>query len=152
MPLPLHLLLAPVFWSIWALVCFSVLSGKWVHGLVGQAGPVRPDESALEREIRVQWIYASDGPFLLSLALNLASLAAAVLSQSLGANHDTLMLGVSSAINVGFLFANVSFLHGMRHRMAQSVRCNIVFNFAFASALAVALLMTLFGTAARNSQ
>ena len=49
---------------MWAGTVCLVVVGRGLHWVVGQHGPVAEPESEIEHEVRVWWIYPSDGAFL----------------------------------------------------------------------------------------
>ena len=59
----------PIYWSLIIIIMFCLLPGRWVHIPVGQGGPVRDDEMPQEKLARIQWIYCTDGPMALTVAL-----------------------------------------------------------------------------------
>lgn len=48
----------PFYWALLVIAVASILLGRWTHAIFGQGGPVREDELSIERQVRVQWIYA----------------------------------------------------------------------------------------------
>lgn len=49
----------PCYWLLMLVTTPCVCWGRWIHALLGQGGPVRDDESEIEREARIQWIYTT---------------------------------------------------------------------------------------------
>lgn len=48
----------PFYWALLIILVASILLGRWTHAIFGQGGPVREDELKIERQVRIQWIYA----------------------------------------------------------------------------------------------
>lgn len=49
----------PLYWLCTLITMPCLCWGRWIHALLGQGGPVRHDESTIEREARIQWIYTT---------------------------------------------------------------------------------------------
>lgn len=129
----------PLYWLLWFLAIICLVSGRWTHSVFGQ-GDGFPGESELEREVRIYWLYCTDGPVLMATLVDFYELGVAIEDNALGWNNDTLILFISFCVNFGFLAGNITFAHAMRQRRATAVKMILGCNFAFASGLAVALV------------
>lgn len=129
----------PFYWFLWVLAVGCIVSGRWTHSIFGQ-GDGFPGESELEREVRIYWLYCTDGPVLLATLFDFFVLGVDLKQKLIGWNNTTLELAISFCVNLGFLAGNVSFASAMRRRRATAVKMIIGCNFAFASGLAVALV------------
>ena len=65
----------PLYYALGLLIAISLVSGLWVHRPFRQDGPVRADETSIEREARIQWIYMTDGPFAIGFFMELLQYA-----------------------------------------------------------------------------
>ena len=63
----------PLYWLCFAGTVALIVVGRCVHWLFGQHGPIAQPESSVEHEVRVWWIYPSDGAFVGGLGLVAAS-------------------------------------------------------------------------------
>ena len=134
----------PAYWCLILAALPCVLTGRWVHAVVGQGGPVRPDELEVEHEARVQWIYATDGPFACAALFTVAELAAyAAEGDELGANPNTVGLVLDFLIDAAYIGGNMLFVEAMKHKNVAQIRCAIVANGTFAVGLMVLLLMSI---------
>lgn len=135
----------PLYWVAWAGNCITLAGGCLVHGLFRQHSPVRKDEVEAEHEARVQWIYANDFTYSLSMLLDLWALANDV---DILLFHRHVWNGHPGAIGtmIGFLLllftilGNVAFYESMRRRSVTGVRACIAGNAGFAFAMLVALV------------
>lgn len=160
----------PVYWMCTLVTMPCMVSGRWTHALLGQGGPVRDDEMAIERDARVQWIYTTgaprryryvadlfsraDGPFAFSAFLTIVYLLWLACRGNAGENVDTAGVVVDIAIDVrglgadrrnyypqvSYIGGNYRFLEAMRHKRVAEVRMCILSTFAFTSGLAVLLV------------
>ena len=134
--------LNPLYWAMLLAALPCVASGKWVHSLWGQGGPVRDDEMQEEKEARVQWIYCTDGPMAFILLCDLFSVAVDAVDGALGANSTTLELAMSVGVVLCYIVGNSFLYDGMARRNATEVRIVIVCNGVFACGLATMLVMS----------
>ena len=114
----------PLAWIAIGLVALGVSLGKQFHRIFGQAGPVRSDETAVEKAIRIQMIYLNDGFFGLAIVGSLIDL----LFESTAA--------LDLLIDVTYVGTNILLLHALRRRDKCAVRVGIAANIAFAAGLA----------------
>eukprot|EP00634_Sargassococcus_sp_CCMP2135_P005619 CAMPEP_0198661878 /NCGR_PEP_ID=MMETSP1467-20131203/44588_1 /TAXON_ID=1462469 /ORGANISM="unid. sp., Strain CCMP2135" /LENGTH=282 /DNA_ID=CAMNT_0044398349 /DNA_START=10 /DNA_END=858 /DNA_ORIENTATION=- len=122
----------PLYFALAALVWLSLVSGLWVHRPFDQGGPVRPDETVIEKEARIQWILMTDGPFALGFLTSLTQFA-------LDPTDKPVMVAVGLAIDVLYVGGNVVFLEAMRQRRPLLTRLAIVANAVFAAGLVTIL-------------
>lgn len=137
--------LNPVYWTIWLLTCITLLGGRLVHMPFGQHRPVRKDELDAEREARVQWIYANDFAYTVSMAMDIWTLG---LDIDLFLWHRHLWDGHVGAVGtfIGVILlaltvlGNVAFFECMRKKSGLGIRACIAGNAGFAYAMSVALV------------
>ena len=123
----------PFYWLLMMFAMGCVLVGRWVHCIFGQGGPVREDELEIEREARVFWIYATDGPFFVSILFT-------IFEASLGDAGSPLSILFDLAIDAAYIFGNVLFLDSIRKMNVARIRVGIIANAAFSVALTVLLI------------
>ena len=102
-----------LYWVLILAIMACVLPGRWVHIPFGQGGPVRPDETAAERIARVNWVYATDGPFALMALVDAGQL--------LVGGYDW-SVSFALALEATYVLGNVVFLRSMRKRKAPARR------------------------------
>ena len=123
----------PIYWFTMVVTMVCMLIGKWTHSIVGQGGPVRDDELDVEREARIQWIYTTDGPFVVSILFTAIEAIATKKPRVLSLLFDLL-------IDAAYVGGNVLFLDSMARKNIARIRVGIVANAAFAIALTVLLV------------
>lgn len=136
--------LNPLYWVAWAASAAMLAGGRLVHALFGQHGKVRPDESHVEHETRVQWIYANDCTYAVSVLLDVWALGREIdlfvwHRHAYDGHHEA----VGTLIGLGLLLAtiasNVAFYRSMRNRSTAGVRAAIGGNAGFATVMSIAL-------------
>lgn len=127
----------PLYLVLLCALMVCVLSGRWVHALFGQGGPVRPDELIVEREARIQWIYTTDGPFAVTAFINLLSIGWYAAIHELAGNwlDPTFDLVVAGA----YILGNCFFLEALSKKDVLEIRVAIVANATFTLGLLVLL-------------
>jgi len=133
----------PGYWLLWCYFTVSIWLGILVHTPFGQADKCRPDELELESEVRVQWIYASDGMYVLMMMLDLVDFFSKwhkhglTWSTSDQCGADCYM--VAAAMYGALWGGNVYFLRCMQQRAQVPLRSCILANLGFAASLLVLL-------------
>lgn len=127
------------YWLLWIFAVPCILSGKWTHDLVGQ-GDTFEGETKLEREVRIHWLYCTDGPMLAALMIDIYYAGVYVAKGEWGMNNDTMEIMLSMAVCISYVLGNIAFEAAIRERKATTVKCMIACNFAFATGLLVALV------------
>ena len=115
-----------------------IIAGKWVHGALGQGGPVREDELPVEKEARILWIYATDGPMVVSAGVSMLWLLWVL------RKGDPIRTNlVDLAVDACYVGGNVYFLEALKMRNVLLIRLAIVSNATFAIGLLALLLFQL---------
>lgn len=114
----------PAYFVALALAVPSIVMGKWVHGIVGQGGPLRDDEGVVERQARIITVYMNDGLFALGFVSAAANLSF-----------------LDGLLNATYVVGNMFFLDAMRRRDLLATRVAIAANVAFASGIAALLAL-----------
>lgn len=122
----------PCFYLITPILAILVFAGLCVHAPFRQGGPIRADESALEKEVRVRWILMTDGPFAMAAVYDTASIIAAVIQNQ---TDDVVLRLVGLGISMAYILGNVVFLKAMQNRDRPLVRVAITANVTFAFGL-----------------
>lgn len=140
-----YVLYNPVYWALYAATLPVVLTGKWVHALFGQGGPLTEDETRIEHSVRVQWVYPIDGFVFTALVLDVFRFAyyGAVGELAFARNKrgaELTYLSMATLLNAVYLGGNVLFLRAIARKRPNDVRLFIVSNYAFAVGLTVALV------------
>lgn len=128
-----------LYWLLWIVTVPCLLSGKWTHDLFGQ-GDGFEGETKLEREVRIHWLYCTDGPMLAALLIDVYYCGLYVAEGEWGMNNETLVVVLSMTVCIGYVGGNVAFEYAIRNRKPTTVKCMIACNFAFATGLLVALV------------
>lgn len=123
----------PCFYVITPILAILLFAGKRVHAPFGQGGPIRADESALEKVVRVQWILMTDGPFAMAAIFDMASIIAALIQKQV--NDEAALRLVGLGISVAYILGNVVFLRAMQNRDRPLVRVAVTANVTFAFGL-----------------
>ena len=113
----------------------AMLLGKLVHAPFGQAGPVRSDETATERRIRLQHCYVTDSVFIVMALTYLVVLIRA------DEHAARLTAAVGLVICLAYVFNSCVFLYAMRVRSRLNVRVVIANYVSFTLGL-LTLLVT----------
>mmetsp|Transcript_1466 Transcript_1466/g.1943 ORF Transcript_1466/g.1943 Transcript_1466/m.1943 type:complete len:313 (-) Transcript_1466:1266-2204(-) len=121
-----------------------ILTGLWVHRLVGQGGPVRIDETSIERETRAQWVYGMDGPFAVAAVMNAVRLLMIAVNKRVNRAATTDVLTIGLVLDLSYILGNIVFLDAMQRKDALLVRVAVVANASFGIGL---VLLFLFGIA-----
>ena len=108
--------------------------GKIAHAPADQARQLRADETALERKVRIEWVYLTDGGFVLNIIMYLVT----PIKGSYG--WDTLLAIIISVVFIG---GNIAFLRAVRNKYAIGVRTAIIANTMFVVALTAILILWL---------
>ena len=87
----------PLCWLLVALITLINILGKLVHAPADQARQLRADETALERKVRIEWVYLTDGAFVLNIIMYLLS----PIKGNYG--YDTLLAIIISVVFIGGL-------------------------------------------------
>ena len=124
----------PLCWLLVALITLINILGKIVHAPADQARQLRADETALERKVRIEWVYLTDGGFVLNIIMYLLT----PIKGSYG--YDTLLAII---ISVVFIAGNIAFLRAVRNKYAIGVRTAIIANTMFVVALTAILILWL---------
>ena len=112
----------PLCWLLMALLTLINILGKLVHAPADQARQLRADETALERRVRIEWVYLTDGGFLLNALTYLLS--------PIGGSYGwPTLLGV--IISLTFIGGNIAFLRAVRNKYAAGVRTAVIANVLF---------------------
>merc|ERR1719382_1060242 len=134
----------PVYWVLWALTTVMLAGGRAFHAPFGQGAPVRPDETESEHEGRVQWIYANDCTYAVSLALDIWALAREIEihlihRHAMDGHHCAIGVILGTALLLFTIGGNLAFYNAMRNRSALGVRAAISANAGFAFVMSLAL-------------
>lgn len=129
----------PCYWALVVTIMACLLPGRWAHAPLGQGGPVRDDELPAEKVARIQWIYCTDGPMVLTVLLAAVELAYYAAAGDLGWNQDTWAALLSALIAAAYVGGNCLFLDAMRRRDVVRVRVGIVANATFGLGMLVLL-------------
>ena len=131
----------PLYWALIVLIMGCLIPGRWVHLPFGQGGPVRDDEMEVEKKIRLEWIYCTDGPFAMTILLAIVEFGWYLSRGEIGLNVKTeavLLMTVIAAVYIG---GNVVFVNSMKQRSVVGVRAGICANGAFAIGMATLLVL-----------
>ena len=104
---------------------------------------MRPDESAIEREVRCWCMYPTDGIFLIVLMLSALEALDDAIEGQIERRKNWSSLAVTVAISLSYLLSDVLFLYSMRRRAALRVKACIVGNIALVAVLGVMLVLVL---------
>lgn len=130
----------PLFYPTVAILVLCVVPGRWVHWLFGQGdGP--DDELPVEKDVRIQWVYMTDGPFAVAAVI--------ALLRMLG-GYD-LSIVIDLAIDVAFIVGNIFFLAAIRNRDVLEIRVAILANAVFAVGMTLLLIYGLLITGAKHN-
>eukprot|EP00947_MAST-08B_sp_MAST-8B-sp1_P001616 g1616.t1 len=145
-------------------MCYGcLLAGVAVHRPLGQAGPRRcsrksgaggnndddddddNEETGLEHEIRVWWLYTMDGAFGIGILVECTQLIVYGAAGTLLDNSCQQLAQVGTGLGFYLLYicGNAAFLFALRRRSAALVRAFVAANVAFAFALVVLLVASL---------
>lgn len=110
----------PVYIVLYLTMLVAILGlvpGHLFHSCFCQGGPVREDETALEKEARMIWVYGFSGGFVLAIIIDVGLLLATM-------PEGKEMFGTVCALIVMamYLGSNVSLLYHMRYKDATFVR------------------------------
>jgi hypothetical protein len=128
----------PVYWFIWFGTIVSLFIGEKWHRLFGQVGKVSDDETRVEFEARVHWLYTTSGGMICNLAKAILTLiydAALENSQPHFFKKIILPLIATCVMASSFALGNVCFVRMMRKKSRSGVRSIIVCNAVFSLGL-----------------
>lgn len=130
----------PGYWVCWFGGFGCILPGLWFHTLFGQDGQLREDETLVEREVRVHWVYGCDGPMVLELIYEVYSVFV-----NLGhADWDEAFSCTIAIVVAGcYMMGNVIFMRAMKLQHYVEIRMCIMAGAAFGIGLAIALVGSL---------
>ena len=125
----------PLYYLVFIFAAICIVVGRIEHSIIcSQGQPVRGDETDIEKEIRIHWIYFFDGFYALFLLKNLAMQAITFTSGTSAA------AGVLLAVQVGAVGAifmgNACMIHAMRQRSVLLTRAVVVAVLTFGLTLA----------------
>lgn len=125
----------PLYLLTVLLLILCIVPGRIVHKFFDQDGPVRPDELYVEREARIQWVYATDGPFTFS-----AFTKTIVVIYDLVNGQEWIGDFLQVVIDVCYVAGNIFFLSALRRKDVAHIRMAIVANALFALGLVLILI------------
>lgn len=131
----------PFFWAALVMTIPCVVTGRWVHTLVGQGSPI-PGELECEHKARVAWVYCMDGPYTGTALLTFLEMIDAAAPSTFGGGSSAKLAEayvLDLCITLGYVAGNVAFLSALRSRDVGAVRTGVVANASFALALTVLL-------------
>lgn len=131
----------PVYWGAWAATAAMLAGGRLVHLLFGQGEKVRPDELEAEHEVRVQWVYANDVMYFVSIVMDIWALSKEVdillFHKHVADGHsETMAVMISTVLLLATVGGNIGFLNAMRNRDQLGVRAAVAGNAGFAVIMA----------------
>lgn len=87
-----------------------------------QGGRLRDDETEIEREVRVQWVYTTDGLMFVAIIYDVVELIIYGSDDKVGYNNLTLALIISLIVNTLYLIGNVALLYFLKERMSLAIK------------------------------
>jgi len=138
--------LNPAYWLGFVATAVLMFVGMSAHHLIGQ-GPADVDMSergyregdvdavrVIEREVRCEWVYLSDGLYLLQATSGVVSLAGTCLPDGCGWSPSVVVALFDEVLTSLFIvMMNVFFLAAIIHRRAWMTRYFIFLNFVYAT-------------------
>ena len=132
----------PFYWAAWLVTVLLIMLGRRLHYVAGQHGPVGEPETSTEHEVRIWWIYPSDGAFTGGLCL-VAGDALWYSVDSVREDKDQwTTLIISFVLYTSIITSNFLFLNAMRQRSSLHVKAFIAGNAALAFALLALLIIS----------
>lgn len=124
-----YALMAAFYWPVWLGTAFLLWVGHWLHNNVPYMKQVHyKEETALEREIRVWWIYPSNGALFLNLCMGFVHLLKHIGDETIGDRFVWPQAVVSLVIPVLYLLANRWLLRAMAKENAAAATLLVVAN------------------------
>mmetsp|Transcript_56984 Transcript_56984/g.101053 ORF Transcript_56984/g.101053 Transcript_56984/m.101053 type:complete len:324 (-) Transcript_56984:122-1093(-) len=128
----------PVYWGAWLATGVMLVGGRLVHMLFGQGGKVRDDELEAEHEVRVQWIYANDVLYFVSIITDIWALGQEVdlllFHRHVAEGHsEAAGVLISTTLLVLTVAGNIAFFTAMSRRDQLGVRAAVAGNAGFAA-------------------
>ena len=130
----------PFYWPAWLATVLLIMLGRRLHYIADQHEPIAVPESHTEHEIRVWWIYPSDGAFAGGLFLVACDALWYAGSGKITESDCWSMLVISVVIYSSIITSNFLFLNAMRQRSSLHVKMFVAGNAALALALTILLI------------
>jgi len=154
----------PICWSLYFLyvavrvLCATlVLSGKWLHFLVAQDGPVNTEETPHERIARVWWIYPTDSSAILSILCGTLVFFSHLTEDEIEETRQdemdksALHWSLYMAVCITIVFGNYRGLMAMKNREPFLVKVFITMSVAWGVGLSLLLTVEVFYIAMYSS-
>jgi hypothetical protein len=122
----------PGWWGTVLVTQLCMLLGHGFHCIVLQGGPVRNDETALERKVRIGWIYTYSGTFVFSALWDIGLVIQGIVESNV-ASFDFLAMGL--AVEASYLLGDVHLLYRMRLQQTRMMHACVHGRLAFAAFL-----------------
>ena len=134
------------YWFIWFGTIVSLFLGEKWHGLFGQVGKVSDDETRVEFEARVHWLYTTSGGMMCNLAKAVCSLLYCLIfwnhSKPNYFTHSVLPQLATCVMALAFALGNVCFVKVMQKKSRSGVRSIIVCNIVFSLGLFICFVVS----------
>jgi hypothetical protein len=133
----------PLYWLMWFGTIVSLFTGLKFHGLAGQGQPVHDNETRVEYEARVHWVYTTTGGMIWVCIKCVCELLYYASKES---QESHFFLGYILPEILSFVMAlclalgNVAFVRVMQLKSRSGVRSIIVCNVVFSVGLLTAVI------------
>jgi len=137
----------PLYWFCWLGIASLIFMGQLVHYPLDQHRRTRKDETELEGEVRIQWIYCCDGCYALMILYDIGEFFFYWADDGLTWNSTEVKCGancylVALAIYSGLLATDCLFLNAMKQQNELMFRGSIVTVLLFGVVVLICLLIS----------